>query len=124
MFGMDGGAYADALNARRIPGVHFAPATWTPRAGFWNGKELSGVEIDIDDPHTFPSVRTAVELMCAARDLAGGLHVHNSHAMDIDWGTDTVRKAVIAGEAPDAIVRAWQPGVPAFLALRDKYLLY
>jgi uncharacterized protein YbbC (DUF1343 family) len=125
IFGLDGNAYAAALNARHIPGVHFAPTVWMPHAGFWKGKPLSGVELDIDDPHTFPSVRTAVELMCAARDIGRhGVRINNAHTMDIDWGTDTVRKAVVAGASPDAIVHAWQPDVPAFLALRDKYLLY
>jgi uncharacterized protein YbbC (DUF1343 family) len=85
---------------------------------------LSGVEIDVDDPHAFPSVRTAVELMWAARDLGRYGRTGNAHTMDIDWGTDKVRKAVVAGQSPDAIVRAWQPEIPAFLALRDKYLLY
>ena len=123
VFGMDGKAYAAALNARNIPGVHFTPTTWTPYAGFWKGRELSGVEIDIDNPHTFPSVRTAVELLCAARDLHV-LHIHDARTMDRDWGTDTVRKAVLAGESPDQIVHAWQAKVPPFLALRDRYLLY
>jgi uncharacterized protein YbbC (DUF1343 family) len=124
VFGMDADAYAAALNARRIPGAHFRPATWTPHAGFWKDKLLSGVEIDVDDPHTFPSVRTAVELMCAARDLGRYVHVHNAATMDRDWGTDKVRKAVLAGEPADTIVHAWQPELPPFLALRDKYLLY
>jgi uncharacterized protein YbbC (DUF1343 family) len=123
VFGMDGDAYAAALNARHVPGVHFTPTVWTPHAGFWKGKQLSGVEIDIDDPQTFPSVRTAVELMCAARDL-GRLHIHDARIMDRDWGTDTVRKALLAGESPDEIVHAWQAKIPPFLAIRDKYLLY
>ena len=123
-FGMDADAFAAALNARHIPGAHFRPATWTPHAGFWKNKLLSGVEIDVDDPQTFPSVRTAVELMCAARDLGGYVHVHNAATMDRDWGTDKVRKAVLAGESADEIVHAWQPELPPFLALRDKYLLY
>jgi uncharacterized protein YbbC (DUF1343 family) len=124
VFGMDGDAYAAALNARHIPGVHFASTTWTPHAGFWKDKRLSGVEIDVDDPHTFPSVRTAVELMCAARDLGRDVRVHSAPTMDRDWGTDMVRKAVLSGETPAAIVQAWQAKVPPFLALRDKYLLY
>jgi uncharacterized protein YbbC (DUF1343 family) len=122
-FGMDADAYAAALNARQIPGVHFLPTAWTPHAGFWKGRELSGVEIDIDDPHTFASVRTAIELLCAARRL-GHVHVHNANTLDRDWGTDMVRRAVIADESPDTIVHAAQAGIPAFLALRDKYLLY
>jgi uncharacterized protein YbbC (DUF1343 family) len=123
-FGLDGAAYARALNARHIPGVHFTPTVWTPRAGFWKGRALSGVEIDVDDPHAFPSVRTAVELMCAARDLGRDVDVHNVRTMDIDWGTDTVRKELRAGASPDAIVAAWQSKIPPFLALRDRYLLY
>jgi uncharacterized protein YbbC (DUF1343 family) len=122
--GMDGKAYAAALNARKIPGVHFEAAAWTPHAGFWKGRELTGVEIDIDDPHTFPSVRTAIELLCTARDVGRYFHIHNAKSLDRDWGTDSVRKAVLAGEPPDAIVHAAQAQVPAFLALRDKYLLY
>jgi uncharacterized protein YbbC (DUF1343 family) len=124
VFGMDPNAYAAAMNARKIPGVHFAPTNWTPDAGFWKGKTLTGVEIDVDDPHVFPSVRTAVELMCAARGLGRYVKIHTERTMDIDWGTDTVRKAVIGGVSPDAIVAAWQPQVAAFNAVRAKYLLY
>jgi uncharacterized protein YbbC (DUF1343 family) len=123
-FGLDGKAYAARLNARKIPGVHFEPTVWTPHAGFWKGRELSGVEIDIDEPHAFPSVRTAIELLCAARDVGRFLRIHNAKTFDRDWGTDTVRRAVLAGETPDAIVNAAQEQIPAFLALRDKYLLY
>jgi uncharacterized protein YbbC (DUF1343 family) len=123
-YGLDGARYAAALNARHIPGVHFTATAWTPHAGFWKGRQLSGVEIDVDDPHTFPSVRTAVELMCAARDLGYDVHVHNARTMDIDWGTDTVRKELAAGASADTIVAAWQSTIPDFLALRDRYLLY
>jgi uncharacterized protein YbbC (DUF1343 family) len=123
VFGLDENAYARLLNARGVPGVHFAPTDWTPQAGFWKGRKLTGVEIDIDDPHTFPSVRTAIELLCAARDL-GRVHVHNAKSLDRDWGTDLVRKAVLGGASPAEIVHAAQAEIPAFLALRDKYLLY
>jgi uncharacterized protein YbbC (DUF1343 family) len=123
-FGMDANAYAAQLNARRIPGVHFTPTSWTPHAGFWKDRELTGVEIDIDDPHAFPSVRAAVELMCAARELGHYVHVHSARTMDIDWGTDTVRESIVAGASPDSIVQAWQSKIPPFLAQRDKYLLY
>jgi uncharacterized protein YbbC (DUF1343 family) len=123
VLGLDENAYARLLNARGLPGVHFAPTAWTPEAGFWKGRRLTGVEIDIDDPHTFPSVRTAIELLCAARDL-GRVHVHNAKSLDRDWGTDIVRKAVLGGASPTEIVHAAQAEIPAFLALRDKYLLY
>jgi uncharacterized protein YbbC (DUF1343 family) len=123
VYGMDANAYAAALNARRIPGVNFAPAHWTPSSGFWAGRTLSGVEIDVANPHLFPSVRTAVELMCAARDL-GQLHFHDTKVFDRDWGTDTVRLALQAGARPDAIVSRWTPGIETFMRERAKVLLY
>ncbi|GAC1409419.1 MAG: DUF1343 domain-containing protein [Candidatus Velthaea sp.] len=123
-FGMNADAYASAMNARKIPGVHFTPTSWVPGKGFWAGKTLTGVEIDVDDPHVFPSVRTAVELMCAARGLGNYIKIHTVRTMDIDWGTDTVRSEVLGGVSPDAIVYAWQSKLTAFKATRQHYLLY
>jgi len=123
VFGMDANAYAAALNARRVPGVNFAPAHWTPTSGFWAGRILSGVEIDVADPHRFPSVRTAVELMCAAREL-GQLHFHDTNVFDRDWGTDAVRLQLAAGESPDQILSHWTPGLEAFIRERARVLLY
>jgi hypothetical protein len=68
-------------------------------------------------------VRTAVELLCAAR-AQGRFHVAHEHVFDRDWGTDTVRRALIEGASPDTIVAAWQPALAAFHALRAQYLLY
>lgn len=119
----DAQAYAAALNARGIPGVHFEPQTWAPRGGFWAGKTLSGAWLNITDPHAFPNVRTAVEILAAAR-AQGKLHVAHAANMDRDWGTSSVRLALLAGEDPGAVVAAWEPGLRAFRAMRRKYLLY
>lgn len=119
----DAQAYAEALNARAIPGVHFEPQTWAPRGGFWAGKTLSGAWLNITDPHAFPNVRTAVEILAAAR-AQGKLHIAHEANMDRDWGTSKVRTALLDGESPDAIVAAWEPGLRAFRSLRRTYLLY
>ena len=85
------------LAARTIPGVEFEPADWVPAKGFWAGKTLRGVAINVTDPHAFPSVRTAVELLAAAR-AQGKYHVApHEQIMDRDWGTDAVRLALDAG---------------------------
>jgi len=124
-YGYDSAAYASRLNLRKIPGVEFEPADWTPVRGFWAGKTLNGVALNVTDPHVFPNVRTAVELLAAAR-AQGKYHVAAGHEaiMDRDWGTGTIRLALNAGTSPDAIIAAWQPGLAAFKTLRDKYLLY
>ncbi len=78
-YGFDAAALRDALAARAIPGVEFEPADWSPLRGFWAGKTLRGVSLDVTDPHAFPSVRTALEILCAAR-AQGKFHV--AHAVD------------------------------------------
>jgi uncharacterized protein YbbC (DUF1343 family) len=122
-YGFDPEAYAAWLERRAIPGVRFAPVTWAPLRGFWAGKTLAGVYLNITDPHAFPSVRTAVELMAAAR-AQGKLHVAHSAIMDRDWGTDSVRRALLSGASPESVVASWQPGLRAFDAVRRRYLLY
>ena len=122
-YGFDPGAFRDVLAARRIPGVEFEPVDWVPARGFWAGKTLRGVSINVTDPRTFPSVRTAVELLAAAR-AQGKYHVAHEQIMDRDWGTDAVRLALSSGASADAIVASWQPALTAFKAMRAKYLLY
>lgn len=122
-YGFDSAAYAAALAARTIPGVRFEPIAWVPERGFWAGKTLSGVLLHVDDPPAFPNVRTAVELLAAAR-AQGRFRVAHDAIMDRDWGTDSVRRALTAGASPDAIVASWESGLAAFRAVRARYLLY
>ena len=121
--GFDAATMRDVLAARKIPGIEFEPADWVPTRGFWKDKTLSGVTLNITDPHAFPSVRTAVELIAAAR-AQGKFHVAHEQIFDRDWGTDTVRLALLGGASPEAIVAAWRPQLAAFAALRKAYLLY
>jgi uncharacterized protein YbbC (DUF1343 family) len=122
-YGFDPIAYARTLNARAIPGATFEPATWVPERGFWAGKTLAGTLIHVANPQTFPSVRTAVEVLAAAR-AQGRLRIASASAFDRDWGTDRVRAALLDGASPEAIVAAWEPALATFRALRERYLLY
>jgi uncharacterized protein YbbC (DUF1343 family) len=122
-YGFDPVAFRAALSARAIPGVEFEPVDWVPQRGFWAGKTLHGAALNVTRPHAFPSVRTAVELLAAAR-AQGRYHVAHEKIMDRDWGTDSVRLALSGGASPDAIVASWEPGLAAFRASRAKYLLY
>lgn len=122
-YGFDAAAYARRLNARGIPGAHFEATDWVPQRGFWSGKTLAGVQILIDDPHAFPNVRTAVELLAAAR-AQDKLHVAKAASFDRDWGTNAVRLALLDGASPDAIVASWEPGLAAYRTVRERYLLY
>ncbi len=122
---VDGTKLSDALNARELPGVHFKAASWTPLAGFWAGKSLTGVELTVNDRRAFRAVRTAVEVLVAVRSIAPSvLQLGNATIIDRDWGTDTLRKGLEAGLDADAILQPWEAATQAFNDMRQSYLLY
>ena len=121
--GLDGRALAAALNARRLPGVQFVPATWVPVAGFWKGRELAGVRLDVD-PRRFVPVRTAVEILVAVRTIDPRRLAVKADALDRDWGTDSLRLGLLDGSSAGTIVAGWAARLSEFRAIRAKYLLY
>jgi len=123
-YGLDGFRLAETLNARPIPGVHFRAASWSPLAGFWHGRTLSGVELVVTDARAFRAVRTAVELLVAIRRMSPQTITLHAAALDRDWGTDLLRSGLADGLDADAIVRQWEPQTHAFETLRERYLLY
>jgi uncharacterized protein YbbC (DUF1343 family) len=125
MVGIDGEKLAARLNALNLSGVLFRPTAWSPLIGFWAGKELTGVELVIFEPHHFYAVRTAVEILVAIRDLfPHAIHISSVSGLDRDWGTDAFRRAFLAGHTADAILAQWSLAVARFEALRRPYLLY
>lgn len=123
-YGMNGTVLAAYLNARALRGVTFRSATWSPRIGFWKGKVLSGVELNID-PRTFEAVHCSVEILCAVRAVAPQfIRVPKPSALDRDWGTPELREGLLGGESPEAIRAHWERRTAAFRATRAPYLLY
>ena len=122
--GVDGTRLAAALNARDLPGVWFRAAAWSPIAGFWKGRDLTGVELVVFDPRRFLAVRTAVEILVGTRRLFPRAIDVKAAALDRDWGTASLRRGLLEGSSADAIVAGWTQSVAAFTALRAKYLLY
>jgi uncharacterized protein YbbC (DUF1343 family) len=122
---LDGARLAAYLNDRPIPGVYFRAAAWTPIAGFWAGKTLTGVELIVTEPRAFLAVRTAVEILVAVRKIEpAAISIPDPAALDKDWGTDTLRKGLEDGLDASTILASWVPGTRVFEALRERFLLY
>ena len=122
--GMDAYRLAAALNGRDIPGVYFRPAYWSPLFGEMRGRQYGGVELDVYDPSVFPSVRTAVEILVAARKVSPGtIDIHET-PLAKDWGTDTFGNWLRAGLSADQIEQRWEPALAQFMTIRARYLLY
>lgn len=122
---LDSQAFASRLAQTQAPGVRFDAATWMPRRGANAGRTFSGVRLDLTEPDAFVPVRTCVELLCAARDLRPDIiDSHDVRAIDIDWGTDSVRTQLLQGKNASDIVDSWQQGIQEFLPLRERFLIY
>lgn len=121
---LDAYRLAAALNARDIPGVYFRPAYWSPFFGALKERQLAGVELDVYDPHVFPAVRTAVELVTAVRNVSPRTIDIHAKPLATDWGTDTLGTDLASGESAQQIEAQWQPALARFEAIRAKYLLY
>jgi beta-N-acetylhexosaminidase len=123
--GVDGAALAAYLDRRSIPGVRFHAASWTPLAGFWSGRTMTGVELTVTDRHALRAVRTAVEILVAVREVAPAVFkLENPKAVDRDWGTDTLRVGLHDGLSVEEILRQWEPATRDFVTARAPYLLY
>lgn len=125
---------ANNLNNKKLPGVNFAPTTFTPRSipGMssnpeYKDKEIAGIRISVTERHAYLSVETAVHLVSALYNIL----VKNDQeqffsrtGFDHLAGTSSLRLAVERGMTPEKIITAWMGGLDQFLEKRAKYLLY
>jgi uncharacterized protein YbbC (DUF1343 family) len=110
------------LNRRKIPGVSFTPAQFTPVGDLYSGQLCEGVTINLTDRSSLDSMRMGIEITDA-------LHRLNPEQFQIEKMIDLVGSRVTLerlerGEAPAQIVAGWSEDLRKFRALRKKYLLY
>lgn len=128
----DGDQLAETLNGRNLPGVAFEAATFTPRSieGMSANPKLKdtplqGIRYRLTDMDAFHPVATGIHV----------LHAFYAQAPDKDtffrerWlnlltGNRQTLERLRAGEAPEAIIAAWQADIDAFRTQRMPYLLY
>ena len=112
----------NSLNAKQIPGVRFAAASFTPSDGLYKGEACAGVSLEVTDGAAFDSVRTGLE-------IADSLHrlyperFEVTKLMDL-LGSQTTVDALIAYQPPADIIASWADDLAQFRTLRAKYLLY
>jgi uncharacterized protein YbbC (DUF1343 family)/CubicO group peptidase (beta-lactamase class C family) len=119
---ISGTRLAAYLNARRLPGVAFAPAVFTPKESTCRGKRCEGVRLTI-------TARDALDLPALGMELAGALQrlypgkFHQGQMAGMVGSRQAVAD-LKNGLDPREISRKWQPGLAVFMKLRAKYLLY
>jgi uncharacterized protein YbbC (DUF1343 family) len=126
-------AWAEALRAERLPGVHFRPCVFQPRFHKWKGQECGGVQLHVTDQSRFKPYLTGLALIATARRLYPGEFAWRkppyefekiSLPIDLLCGTDRVRRQIEARVPLRQIEASWQDQLAAFKAARRKFLLY
>ena len=117
-----GQEFAAYLNNRRIPGVRFVSARFTPGTSVFKAVECSGVNIIITDRGQFHPVFAGIEIAAALRRLYPN-----------DWKVDDYLRLLVnadafervkRGDAPADIVRSWSAALADFRRARARVLLY
>lgn len=129
---IDGEALADAMNAKRLPGVHFRPVFFEPTFQKHARTTCGGVQPHVTDRNAFLPVRTAVELIA-------GFHAqnpsrfawreppyeyeHDKMPIDILYGSPALREAIATGRIAE-VIDGWAADEEQFRSLRKPFLLY
>jgi uncharacterized protein YbbC (DUF1343 family) len=124
--------FAEELNRRRLPGVHFRPALFEPTFHKHARQGCGGCQIHVVDRPAFRPVLTGVALTAAFRKADPAFawrqppyeYEHEKLPFDILAGSSALREQIEAGEQPEEIARSWETAVEEFGRLRAKFLMY
>jgi uncharacterized protein YbbC (DUF1343 family) len=119
---IDGAKFAAELQRRKISGVEFSPAEFTPTQDLYAGQFCHGVKIRISPKGELRSMRMGMEI----EDVLHRMYPENFHVDKTITliGNQATLDAIIRGESPAKIVKSWTPAQEKFRATRAKYLLY
>jgi uncharacterized protein YbbC (DUF1343 family) len=119
---IDADRLADYLRARRIPGVEFTAARFTPQGGPYAGQVCQGVRMRVDDRGRLDSVGMGVEILSALYRLyPEGFQIDRALTL---LGSRAALQAIKDGRDPAAVAADWQPALDRFRETRAQYLLY
>lgn len=123
-------ALARQLNARGLDGVRFRPVFFVPTFGKYQGETCGGVQIHILDRFSLQPVRVGLKVIEVIREMYPERFAWRQPAADGRYffdllaGTAEIRLGLEAGRTVEELMASWEESLPAFLARRQKYLLY
>lgn len=121
---------AEELNSRRLLGVLFRAAHFSPTFSKYAGEQCGGVQVHVTHREIFRPVETGLHMLAAISEL---------HLNDFQWikpranrpyffdllaGTNRVRQELDEGVPVQEIVDGWLDELSQFMMVRNEYLLY
>ncbi len=119
---INGGDIAAALNAKDLPGVHFADKPFIPVSGLYAGQHCGGVGVRVTDRAAMRSMRIGLE-------IAATLHKKYPDHFDVGKllflvGNDATIQQLQSGTPVNEIIASWAKDLAAYDAIRRRYFLY
>ncbi len=130
---IDGDRFADAMNARGLPGARFRAVNFEPTFHKHAKTPCGGCQIHVTDRAAFRPYRTGVEMIAEFRAEAPSTalwrdppyeYEHTRPPIDILYGSDRLRRTIDGGDGAAAVMRDWARDEEAFRTLRERFLLY
>lgn len=121
---IDANALAARLNALALPGVRFAPTSFTPTSSKHQGRECHGVEITLVDRNRLEPFWAGVLIINELCRTYPNQFEWNASHFDRLCGTDAIRKAIAGGTSVERLRPTWDAACKAFQAVGRKYFLY
>ena len=123
--------WAERLSGLDLPGTAFREAYFTPTFSKHVNKVCGGVQVEVTDAHLFDPMRTAVEMIVAAKALFpefgwryDSYDPARPYWIDKVTGSTRLREMVDAGASAAEVTGAWAEELRAFERARRPYLLY
>jgi uncharacterized protein YbbC (DUF1343 family) len=130
---VDAEKFAQEMNARKLPGVHFRPAVFEPTFQKHARKTCGGCQIHVLDRRTFRPVLVGAALIDQIRRTNPKEfswrpppyeYEHDKRPIDILAGSPAFRLAIDAGRRAEELVPVWERESAPFEQVRREYLLY
>lgn len=127
---IDGLKLVNELKSRKLIGVLFRQAYFTPTFSKYSGERCCGVQVHVVNRGLFKSFETGLHLVDAIYRLYPGRFewVKSSsgshYYFDLLVGTDRIRKQIHDEVSVKEIVEGFREGLSDFMEMRKSYLLY
>jgi uncharacterized protein YbbC (DUF1343 family) len=124
---LEGEELARRLEDRGMPGVRFEAVRFTPRNpgdGKFDGVELEGVRLVVEDPAVYDPAVTGVALLVETRRMSRDRWRWVPSHFDRLAGTDVLRQGIDAGAEVDELTAGWEAQLDGFRELRSGVLIY
>jgi len=114
----------DSLDALNLPGVSFVTTIFTPASSKHKGQLCQGVKLTVTDRDKLEPFWTGVQIVNTIYRLHSDRFQWLADHFDHLCGTDTIRKAIVAGSSLEDPKNRWQTECKTFRPTRARYLLY